>query len=194
MPLVPIEQILSRGIGSIASIFTKVLVNALVGSLIVVIYWSERHERKVVHPSEWSKLFYIGMPASVLVLAIILPWEGAAVVAVGAVTMLAMLAIAGVAEVSGAKGLVFVASASAVAILPMSIAASLIEPPPLPEISIIRSQAGPVSGELVANNGNNWYISGSHHGIRVIPDNEVQRSVIVYPKRDKDPSLLELIF
>lgn len=194
MPLVPVEQILSRGIGSIASIFTQAFLTALAAMTIVLAYWSERDERALAHPSEWSKLLYLGLPAVPVILAIFMPWEGAAVLAVGVFTMLGLWALGGAAGVGGLGGLLIIAGGSIASILPMSVAASLVEPPPLPAMEVVLSNGHGLQGGLVAETGSHWYLARPDHSIQAIPTATVTRTVITYPKRDRDSSLVELVF
>jgi hypothetical protein len=194
MPLVPVEQILGRGIASIASIFSKASANALISVLFVVTYWPERHTRRLVHPSEWSKRLYLGMPGAILVLAIFLPWETAAVLAVGALTMLAIWAIGGLSRVGGSIGIAILACGSVISLLPMSVASSLIEPPPLPKIAVVRSSGPTEHGGLVAETGSNWYVAHPDHSVDAIPNARVAGTTITYPKRDHATSLWDLVF
>jgi hypothetical protein len=193
MPLVPVEQLLGRGIGSLVSIFGRALTNFVLAVLMVAAYWSDRDERVIVHPKDWSKWMWL-LPISFAFIAIFGSWGLALVVSVGLATQWGALAIAGVNSLGGVKALVLVASASLLSLVPMSLAVSLVEPSPLPRIEIIRTDGTTVHGELVAETGNVWYVAKPDHTIGAIPNGYVSRTSIEYEDRDTTPSLWSEVF
>ena len=194
MPLVPIEQILGRGIGSIASLFSRLVVSLGLSGIMAASYWSERNERAATHPKDWSRTLRFGPPALILFIGIVGPWKEAVVLGIGLITMLGTWALGGMLGLRGWRAVVIVSCGSVVSIIPMSIASSLLEPSPLPVVRIEAPSHPTVKGGLIAETRNNWYIALPDHNVRAMPNGGVVRATIEYPDRKREPSLVQRIF
>lgn len=195
MPLVPVEQILGHGIGSIASLFWRTAGELLVFVFLMVVYWGEGDNGvSVAHPKEWGRPFRYGVPVALAILAVIQPWEEAAVLAIGAASLAGCWALGWALKLKGWKAFLVLTCASIVAVVPMSIASSILKPAPLPDISLIQSDSPTLHGELIAETGSNWYVGMPDGSVRAIPNRRTTRASITYPKRTRPPSLIERIF
>lgn len=192
MPLVPLEQILGRGIGSVVSDFSRAWFNLALGAITVSVYWSERDKHVVRRPEDWSRWIWL-FPAFLVATAIFRSWGVAVVVGVGTGVMFAVWSVAGYREVGGWKGLAVIACGSLISILPMTIAASLIEPPPLPRTELTQTDGVVLQGGLVAS-GDMWYLADEDNNVKGIPASEIEGSVIDYQDRKETAGLWDLVF
>lgn len=202
LPLVPIDQILARGIGSITQVAILSLPVALFGA-VGVFRWDEeaasraRSKSKDSAPEGQTRT----MPNRLLLLLMLLIVGALLFVPSDFLTILVFgLASMGVAIRVVRKRLLaegrlwrtqaFVAGYTAF-VLVATASGSLVRSAPLPEASLRLERGGMLNGGLVASTGSTWYLAREDGEVLGVPTENVVRSEITYLDPETDSSLFE---
>ncbi len=194
LPLIPLEQVLARGIG------TAVVVGLATPLFVLVFLAVEGLSRRAraqprasaVEADESSNVWLVGRlvgyPIS-LASPLLLPLVSIAVVVCG---VLALLLVESLWEATISARSLFAAGAATVAF--SLLASGFFNPPPLADVSIEREHGTAAGGKLVAATGDSWYVAAGKGRIRAIPADQV-RVATIRPVEDyeRDESLLELV-
>lgn len=210
MPLVPIDQILARGIGAI--IDQAMLGLVAIGFALGISAIEDMREMRAKRlgkasaspsPGAGASATTLGggrlglaMPIAVLFGGFFLPFGlvttlGAGILAIQAVIPKArdVLVRSGHRKWRPAAfpigyGCFLVVSA---------LVGGFARPTPLPETTLTRNDGEPIHGSLVALNGSNWFLANSAGRIMNVPESAVARATITYSDQVDDESLFQML-
>jgi hypothetical protein len=199
MPLIPIEQILARGIGGFATVAVLALpVGLLVGLAIFqlenILPWGRIPAPKPPAMTPGSFPLSTSWPAVILLGGAVLfaPSDYAVILVFSGIAMLVAIdAVRNEMQRRGGKRwrpAAFLAGYFCF-VLVATLMSSIVRPNPLPDAVVELSNGSTVRGSLVASSGNNWHIAREGEVITVSGD-KAERVKITYLDRGNTPSLV----
>jgi len=198
MPLVPIDQILARGIGAITQAAALSLPFALFGA-IGVFKWDEQKAAAKKPKDEGSqengedgsaRSFWI-LLALILAAVLFVPSDYLSILGFGLGSMIVV--INAVRKKLTAEGRLwrshaFVAGYAAF-VLTATATGSIVRADPLPKASLALKRGTTATGGLLASTGSGWYIARNNGNVIAIPAGNVKSVEIVYSDAKTDASL-----
>lgn len=218
MASVPLDQILSRGIGQAASTFAKVLVYAFVIAACAAMFylpeaaersepastteptqlsWGVRHVARFAHWLATTPLA-AGGAISLVVAALLIetPRRDAEVLGITiGVTGMAIFAAVNITRRRGEAGVrrlvVVYATAYLTYLVGIVVATAFLNPAPLPHARLRMKHGGSVEGGLISESGSSWYVTQDNKSVLVVDSRLVTRSFITFPHRRPEQSALD---
>jgi len=214
MGLIPIEEILGRGIGGMVSQLSQAFV--MVALMFLIVFGTagvtpaeseaqgspaggNRVTRALDRFYSSPKLFFSILA---VVVALVLAGEQMKVslayvigIALGAWSFSRMWAYTQRRGEHGPRRIAAVYIVSGLTFLiAFNISTSFLRPPPLPHVRLTMADGSQVEGGLITHDGGSWYVAQSNHSILTVNARRVRRSFITYPKRSPEQSLIDWIF
>jgi hypothetical protein len=201
MPLVPLEQMLGRGIGSVTSELAQTVVVSA-GLVFLMLLLRDRPEAsdrpdessgKGANRSAWIGLGGFGF--LLVAFFVTYPLDEAMVILIAVSAQLACMFWLGqrIKPRRDVKALVSLGLASIFAFtLASAVASSFLTPAALPQIKLELNRGCAVAGDLVAMSNGVWYVGTEGGGITAIEIRQVRRTTITYPPRTRRRSLLDM--
>jgi len=214
MGLVPIEEILGRGIGGMVSQFSQAFV--MVALMFLIVFGTAgvtpTESEAQTSPAGNNKVtrgldrFYSSpkLYFSILsvVVALMLAGEQMKVslayvigIAFGAWSFSWMWAYTQRRSEHGARRIASVYIVSGLTFLiAFNISISFLHPPPLPHVRLAMADGSQLEGGLITHSSGSWYVAQSNHSILTVNARKVRRSFITYPKPSPEQSLIDWLW
>ncbi len=202
MPLVPIEQILGRGIGAITSVALLAFPVGLITALGIFQFESFSFSKKKGDPKRSADSQGIQFPSSWSALAILIagilfiPGDYLTILLFSLITMFVIIDVVRkamtrqgkanwrpAAFLGGYLGFVLVAT----------LIGSIVRPDPLPHVMLDLRNGGSLRGSLVVSTNSSWYVASEDDRIVTVPASNVRRLSIAYSDPKGSESLFEKI-
>lgn len=212
MAVVPLDQILSRGIGRMVSQFGQAVV--MVALLAASVYFGylgrgdadtaaesrdesaerpSRVQRFFDSPKTWATitvavfgLLLLGLPMKESLSYILSAFLSAGV-------FISMWRLTGARREHGPRRITFVYVVTGLTFLASySFASAFLRPSPLPHVRI-STQTGEVKGGLIAQDGGSWYIVQDNHSVLAITTRRTRRAYVTYPSRTPEQSVIDWV-
>jgi hypothetical protein len=195
LPLIPLEQILAVGIGTLV---TSLLVVALFGALLWIYldqrWWlDEADETKMRQmqkrrPRFWkwySRIFlFVFLPFAFFLQFYTSPFFVAIPVAAAVLLGVAVRRY----RSRGRRHVLYVLFAYFLIVIAARAGDAYVSPAPLPVASLhLHGRANPITGALVVKAGDTWYLSLHEGTYRAIPASRVATAVVRSRKREREP-------
>lgn len=202
MPLVPIDQILARGIGAITSVGVLAFPVGLIMALGIFQFESFSSGRKKAEPGSPSESSGIQFPSSwptpiILIVAILFaPGDYLTIALFGLITMFVIIDTVRKAMIRRGKdnwrptaflggyfGFMLVAT----------LMGSVVRPAPLPRVVLDPREGPPIRGSLVVSTSANWYIAQADGRIVTVSTSNARQASITYSDPEGSQSLFNKI-
>jgi hypothetical protein len=209
MPLVPIDQILARGIGAIIdqAMLGLVAIGFAFGISAIEDMREMRAKRLGKVPpspdpnagagnSTLGGWFGLVVPIAVLFGGFFLPFGLVTALGAGILVIQAVIPRARDALVRRGhtkwRPIAFLVGYGCFLVV-SALVGSFARPSPLPDATLTRSVGEPIHGSLVALNGSNWFLANSAGRITNVPESTVARATIIYSDEVDDESLFQML-
>lgn len=212
--LVPIDQILSRGVGRMASqfgqaAFTLLVVLALVG--VVALPVDETSSRSTGEDESQKRTGFLSWPARLyerpkIVLSFIVLIFALMLIGMPmreALVFIITFGLAGAAfglawRLTGERGehgprrigLVY-AAAGLTVIVASNVAQSFLRPTPLPHVRLVTIEGQTLEGGLIAEADSSWFLAEANHSVLAVNARRIRQSYVTYPHRPPEQSALD---
>jgi len=211
MGLIPIEEILGRGIGGMVSQLSQALV--MIGLMSIIVLGTsgatppESETKGSSPPSNRivrgldrfysSPKLYVSILS--VVVALMLAGEQMKValvylisIASGAWSFSRMWAVTQGRGEHGPRRMAVVYVVSGVTFLIVfNISTSFLRPAPLPHLRLALEDGSQVEGGLITETGGLWYLARPNHSVMTVNTRKVRHSFITYPKHSPEQSLID---
>jgi hypothetical protein len=213
MGVVPLEEILSRGIGQMVSQLGQALVEVGLITLIIGFLYGTQPKALTPPPAPPKPKSLLGrldrfysnprhmlalMGVLLLFLLVGMPMNDAVVLLIAVALSVGMFVLMWrftkdrgehgprrIFIVYVVVGLTFLTA--------FNFASAFLRPAPLPHVRLATTEGSNVEGALVTESGGSWYVVQSNQSLIAVTNRRVRRSFITYPHRSPEQSIVDWI-